>query len=74
MSRKRLIIAETAMFVGLAIAIIGGLATVIFSPRGSVDGLVFWGVGSAFLIFSAARVVIGILKQEIRQSLGRPND
>ena len=67
---KGLVLAEVVMLVGLAVALVGGVAILAVSDRGPTDGLVGWGVGTAVLIFTSGRVAIGLLKREIRQARG----
>jgi hypothetical protein len=55
------------MVIGLGIAVFGGVAILVVSSRGPIDGLVGWGVFSAILIYTSGRAAVGILKRELRR-------
>ena len=67
MNPRILLAAEVAMLAGLIIAVIGGICILIFSERGPVDGLVFWGVLASVLVFTSGRSAIAMLKREVER-------
>jgi hypothetical protein len=61
-------LAEVGMIVGMGIALFGGLAILAVSKLELVVGFVSWGMGSAFIIFTAGRTAIGNLKRDLKNT------